>query len=199
MVLQQIWFYDIIGSIWSMVYEAWIKHIMFCVQKHIAALVMCYYPGLVRDKPVGAPVSVKLVYWIPTTRVFLAQKANNLESILMGFHHFKQTRYFGNLFGKQPGTINKELGIFWKYFTKSWWHHDMETLPKLLALCGGIHQWLLSFEAFFIVCPNKLLNKQSNCQWFKMPWHSFDVIVIFNKVLESETWGIWLHMLHLYC
>ena len=37
-------------------------HVTFYVQKHIAALTMCYNPGLVRDKPQEAPVSVKLIY-----------------------------------------------------------------------------------------------------------------------------------------
>ena len=43
-----------------------LKLIMFYVQKHIAALGMCHNPALVRDKPLGVPTSVKLVYtsWI---------------------------------------------------------------------------------------------------------------------------------------
>ena len=39
-----------------------LKHIMCYVQKHTAALVMCYNPALVRDKPLGVPASVELVY-----------------------------------------------------------------------------------------------------------------------------------------
>ena len=35
---------------------------MFYVQKYIAALVMCYNPGLVRNKPLGVAAYVKLVY-----------------------------------------------------------------------------------------------------------------------------------------
>ena len=35
--------------------------ISFYVQKHIAALAMCDNPELVRDKPLGAPASVKLL------------------------------------------------------------------------------------------------------------------------------------------
>ena len=31
--------------------------------KNTAALAMCYYPGLVRDKQLGAPAYVKLVFW----------------------------------------------------------------------------------------------------------------------------------------
>ena len=40
--------------------ELGLKHISFYVQKHIVALAMCYNPALVRDKPLGAPESVKL-------------------------------------------------------------------------------------------------------------------------------------------
>ena len=41
-----------------------LKHIKIYVQKHIAPLAMCYNPPLVCDKPLGAPASVKLVYWL---------------------------------------------------------------------------------------------------------------------------------------
>ena len=47
------------------------KHITFYVQKHIAALAMCYNPALVRDKQLGAPASVKLVYWLAASPVWL--------------------------------------------------------------------------------------------------------------------------------
>ena len=40
-----------------------LKLITFYVQKLIAALAMCHNLLLVRDKPLGAPASVKLVYW----------------------------------------------------------------------------------------------------------------------------------------
>ena len=39
-----------------------LKLITFYVQKHIAFLAMCHKPPLVRDKPLDAPASVKLVY-----------------------------------------------------------------------------------------------------------------------------------------
>ena len=42
--------------------EHGLKHITFNVQKHIAVNAMYYNPGLVRDKPLGAPASVKRVY-----------------------------------------------------------------------------------------------------------------------------------------
>ena len=41
-----------------------LKLITFYVQKHTAALEMCHNQSIVRDKPLGAPESVKLVYCI---------------------------------------------------------------------------------------------------------------------------------------
>ena len=41
-----------------------LKLITFYVQKHIAALAMCHIPPLAHDKPLGAPASVKPVYWV---------------------------------------------------------------------------------------------------------------------------------------
>ena len=34
------------------------------VQKHVAVLAMCHNPALVRDKPLGVPASVNLVYYL---------------------------------------------------------------------------------------------------------------------------------------
>ena len=42
--------------------EHGLKDILFYVQNHIAILAMCYNPALVRNKPLGAPASVKWVY-----------------------------------------------------------------------------------------------------------------------------------------
>ena len=44
--------------------HAWIKtyYVLCTVQKHEAALAMYHNPPLVRDKPLGASTSVKLVY-----------------------------------------------------------------------------------------------------------------------------------------
>ena len=45
------------------VYGARIKDITFYVQKHTEPLAMCYNTTLVSDKLLGAPASVKLVYY----------------------------------------------------------------------------------------------------------------------------------------
>ena len=44
-----------------------LKLIMLNVQTHIAALEKCHNPPLVRDKPLGAPAPVKLVYSVNDT------------------------------------------------------------------------------------------------------------------------------------
>ena len=41
------------------------KRITFYVKKHIAALAMCFNPGPVREKLLGAPASVNLVEFLP--------------------------------------------------------------------------------------------------------------------------------------
>ena len=78
-ILQQIWLYEIIGSMLLMcqnttmrVYEAWIKHIAFNVKKYVAPLAMCYNPPLVLDTPLESPASVKVVYcaYFPSFVVF---------------------------------------------------------------------------------------------------------------------------------
>ena len=46
------------AGILSMDYD----YITFYVQKHIAPLAKCYNPPLVRDKPLGVPAIVNLIY-----------------------------------------------------------------------------------------------------------------------------------------
>ena len=60
LVLQQILLYKIIGGMLLMCQktecgymEHGLKHITFYVQKHVAALAMCYNPVLVWGKPLG--------------------------------------------------------------------------------------------------------------------------------------------------
>ena len=49
----------------------------------------------------------------------------------------------------------------------------IQTLSALLVLCGGIqnHKGSItqSFDVFFVVILNKLLNKESNYRWFETP------------------------------
>ena len=62
----------------------------------------------------------------------------------------------------------------------SWWHHQMETISALLTdlWCREFtsHQWIpltkpvmRSFDAFFDLCLNKRLSKQSWGWWFETP------------------------------
>ena len=43
--------------------EYGLEYNMFYVWKHIAALVICSSPPVVRNKPLGAPAFVRLAYW----------------------------------------------------------------------------------------------------------------------------------------
>ena len=45
------------------VYGAWVQTYYALFQKHIAALEMCHNQSLAGDKPLEAPVSVKMVYY----------------------------------------------------------------------------------------------------------------------------------------
>ena len=70
-LFKQIWVDKIIGVCYWCVkipqcgyMEHGLKHITFYVQKYIAPLAMCHNPAIVHDKPLGAPASVKLVYWM---------------------------------------------------------------------------------------------------------------------------------------
>ena len=69
-VLQQIWLYEIIVGYWCVklpqcgYMKHGLKHITFYVQKHIAALAMCYNPVFVFDKPLGAPASVNCRHFV---------------------------------------------------------------------------------------------------------------------------------------
>ena len=77
LLYKMLWYYNKFDSTKSLGVSYWcveipqykymehgLKHITFYVQKYIAALAMCYNPGLVRDKPLGAPASVKLIYYV---------------------------------------------------------------------------------------------------------------------------------------
>ena len=71
---------------------------------------------------------------------------------------------------------------------ETWWRHDMESCPALLALCvgnppvtGGFtsqRAWNADFAVFVDALLNKRLNKQWTCRWFKTPRRPCDVIVM---------------------
>ena len=70
------------------------------------------------------------------------------------------------------------------------WCHDMEALfsSHYWPFVRGIHRSQVDFPSqgpivwnfgvFFVVCLNKLLNKQSNCGWFEMLQSSCEIAVI---------------------
>ena len=73
----------------------------------------------------------------------------------------------------------------------AWWYHAMEMLSALLAFCeenplvtGGFPSQRASDDAelwcfFKDIGLNRLLNKQSSCQWLMKAWHSWNAIVIW--------------------
>ena len=66
--------------------------------------------------------------------------------------------------------------------------------PHYLPFVRGIHQSTIdlfhkasvmhSSDASFVIHLNKLLNRQSSCQWFQMPWCSCDITVMMIILLS---------------
>ena len=60
----------------------------------------------------------------------------------------------------------------------SWWHHQMQTLSALLAICEGNSpvtgefRMTQSFDVFLDLRLNKRLSKPSRCRWFQTPLRS---------------------------
>ena len=66
----------------------------------------------------------------------------------------------------------QKLGNVFQGIVSSWWRHDMETLPALLAIyegnrpvTGSSHEWsvMMSFDVSFVLRLSNLLNKQLSC------------------------------------
>ena len=84
---------------------------------------------------------------------------------------------------KTPGWSQQSSGV------NSWWRHQMETFSALLAICAGNspvpgefptqRPVTRSFDAFFDMCLNKRLSKQSWGWWFETPsrplWRHYSV------------------------
>ena len=74
----------------------------------------------------------------------------------------------------------------WCWLLRTWWHHEMETLPCYWPFVRGLHQSpvdspytvMQGFDVLFDIDLYKLLNKQLNHQLFEATWHSFVIIVI---------------------
>ena len=81
--------------------------------------------------------------------------------------------------------------FYCEYCEENWYHeascheNDFYIIGPLygeisLLLVDSPHKWsvMMSLDGFFGVSWSKLLNKQSNCWWFKMACCSWDVIVM---------------------
>ena len=116
---------------------------------------------------------------------------NTLESHLFWTSHW---------YGLKSITLYHQLSFWatnWINPLLSWWHHDLETLPTLLALCHGNPPEgsptkgpvMQCFEVALISVWTLLLHKQSNYQWFEALWHSCDVTVIYILRLSPWHWN----------
>ena len=68
----------------------------------------------------------------------------------------------------QRGVVHEDVIKTWIRFRHYW--------PS--ALISTERPVIRSFDVFFDVSPNKLLNKQSSFRWFETPWYSCDVTVM---------------------
>ena len=64
--------------------EHGLKDLAFYVQKHIASRAMCHNFLLVRDKPLGAPAFVRLVYWSSLPKEY---ELCNQTRMVLSVHH----------------------------------------------------------------------------------------------------------------
>ena len=72
---------------------------------------------------------------------------------------------------------NKPVTLWLKFWSTSWWRHQMETFSALLAICAGNspvpgefptqRPVTRSFDVYFDLRPNKWLSKQSWGWWFE--------------------------------
>ena len=74
----------------------------------------------------------------------------------------------------------------------TWWRHAMETLSIMLAIweitSGFPSQKASNTELWCFLSHqpmNKLLHKQSSCQWFETPWRSHDVTVTTSHEIRT--------------
>ena len=91
-------------------------------------------------------------------------------------------------------------GVLCKTVNSSWWRHQMETFPALLALCAGNspvtgefpsqRPVTRSFDVSFDLRLNKRLGKQSWGWWFETPswslWRHRNVICYFLLQLHDK-------------
>ena len=71
---------------------------------------------------------------------------------------------------QSPGNSPQKQAVMWRF--------NVHFVAKLNKALQKVWQ---SFDVFFVGSSNKLLNKQSSCLLFDMPWGSCDVIVVRDK------------------
>ena len=98
--------------------------------------------------------------------------------------------------------------MFMLVHAHSWWRHQMEIFSALLALCAGNspvpgefpaqRPVTRSFGVFFVLRPNKRLNKQPWGWWFQRPswslWRQCNVATTKRSMCSSKFLGkSWCH------
>ena len=123
-------------------------------------------------------------YWWLSARLQYLQCVSNRDTAVL-YQTFDMVSPGANMLKLCPWRSNH-----------SWWCHSMEILPALLVPTEDDHSphkgpIMWSFSVFFVVIPNKLLNKQLGCWSFEMPWCSCNITIMsFMIVIISLGYGI---------
>ena len=121
--------------------EHGLNYIMIHVQKHIAALAMCYYnPPLVRENPLGATAFVKLVYWTDMYYTWLT---------------WWYRKCWSNIYHVYTGELNLFINVPDKHCTSD----KPLSIPMITQLC----------EAYMFHLPSMRAAESISQHWF-MYW-----------------------------
>ena len=98
-----------------------------------------------------------------------------------------------------PFTVTCDSTPHMTYRPVSWWRHQMETFPALLAICAQ-RPLTRSFDVFFDLSLNKRLSKQSWGWWFEAPprplWRHFNDFTMITWIKGGVINDAFLHWLN---
>ena len=85
--------------------------------------------------------------------------------------------------GNSPGPVNSPHKDQLRGNVSIWWRHHVREIHRHRRI--SLTKVMLWFGVFFVLNPNKLLNKQFICWWFETPRYSCDV-TLMTKPMVTE-------------
>ena len=90
----------------------------------------------------------------------------------------------------QPGASDNQVNAI------TWWCPGSFPFHVIISMIMMTSWHVSELWCFLVVCPSKLLNKQSSCQWLETPWRLCDVSVLLFLLyvvvrMISPHCGIW--------